>query len=401
MGIEKRGEAQAWFDFFNILQKEPVDVWAEDLYKVFNLINRYRPEEIICKKICGIPTIFFIHSTKRGPALGGTRARPTYLNTANFFRDGLKLSYAMTYKAIWARLPLGGGKAVIYATPQEVCTDEFTQGYGKALNEINAERLKFITGEDVGCGEEFIDKVAKCTTCITGKSVGAGGLGDPSPRTAEGCFLAIKAIVEEADIFSGTLQGKIVAVQGAGKVALPLIKMLLEAGVRVYFSENDGDPVAEIAAQKAQSAGAVRVPKDAILSVPCHIFMPVAIGGVINKNTVARLSSMCRIVIGAANNILDTPEDGVELHHRRIFYAPDYVVNRWGLEWVAQEKNGVTDPVEARKNLTDITKDILNICRVSVENNIAPSEIADLISKQVLNDEVASIEEAFNQLKNS
>ena len=400
MGIERRGEAKNWFEFFRNLQSEPVNLWAEDVFKVFNLINRYRPEEIICKQICGIPTAVFIHSTKRGPALGGTRSLP-YLNMANFFRDGLKLSSAMTYKAIWARLPLGGGKTVIYASQQEVLTDGFTKGYAEFLNEINELRKKFLTGEDIGCGEEFVDRVAKYTPYIAGKSVGAGGLGDPSPMTAAGCFAATKAIVEDGDIFFNTLQDKVAAVQGAGKVASPLIKMLLDSGVRVYFSENDGVLSAEFRAHQAEVLGAQRVAKDAIFSIPCHIFMPYAIGGVINKNTIPRLSPMCRIVIGAANNILDTPEDGIELHRRRIFFAPDYVINRWGLEWVTAESQGVTDPVKAKENLTDIVKDILDILRVSEAKNLPSSEIADVISRKILTDQAESVEEAFEQLKSN
>ena len=182
MGLEKRKEAGQWFKFFKNLQQEPVNLWSEDVFKVFNLINRYQPEEIICKTICGKSVAVFIHSTKRGPALGGTR-RLVYQNMANFFRDGLKLSSAMTYKAIWSRLPLGGGKAVIYASADEM-DKKFAKKFAEFLNEINKLKIRFYTGEDIGFGENFVDMVARHTPYISGKSVTAGGLGDPSPCTA-------------------------------------------------------------------------------------------------------------------------------------------------------------------------------------------------------------------------
>lgn len=393
MSLEKRKDAGIWFSFLRNLQGEKADLWAEDVFKVFNLINRYRPEEIVGKRINNIPVAIFIHSTKRGTALGGTR-RLAYHNMANFLRDGLKLSSAMTYKAIWARLPLGGGKAVIYASEKEI-TENFLKKYAEFLNEINSPNCRFTTGEDIGFSQDLVDVVARHSKFIAGKSVEAGGLGDPSPYTAEGIFTATKAIIEEGSIFSGNLQGKIVSVQGAGKVALPLIKMLLEAGAHVYFSEKDGDPSAEERAKEAEILGAKRVAQELIYSMPCHIFMPCAIGGVINRITIPKLSWMCRVVIGAANNVLDCPEDGVELHNKRIYFAPDYVVNRWGLEWVAQEKEGVTDLFKAKASLSNIAADILRIFSVAREKNIATSELADMVSKTILNGGFANLEEAL------
>lgn len=395
MGLEKRSEAANWFGFFDSLQKEPTSVWSEPVSRVFELIKRYKPEAIIPKMIEGVPVTIFINSTKRGPALGGSRRMATYNDMANFYRDGLKLSAAMTYKAIFARLPLGGGKAVIYASPEEI-TPKFLEEYAKFLNEINTPNVRFFTGEDVGFGEDLVDAVAKHTPYIAGKSVKEGGLGDPSPITAEGIYSAIKAVVEQGGIFNNAnLKEKVCAVQGAGKVALALIGLLLRDRVTVYFSEKDGDPIAEESAKKAEQLGAIRVAQEDIYSKPCHIFSPCAIGGVMNKRTIPKLSWMCKVVLGAANNILDAPEDGIELYKKRIFYAPDYVVNRWGLEWVALEKGGITDLAAAKTRLTDIKTDISNLFKVSREKDIAPSEVSDIISQRVLNNEAVSVEEAL------
>src|SRR5688572_28323567 len=60
----------------------------------------------------GLYTIVAVHSTARGPSLGGCRMW-TYDDSRAAVRDGLRLSRAMTFKAAVANLPLGGGKGVI------------------------------------------------------------------------------------------------------------------------------------------------------------------------------------------------------------------------------------------------------------------------------------------------
>ena len=57
-----------------------------------------------------------VHSTARGPALGGCRMW-TYDDARAAVRDVLRLSRAMTFKAAVAGLPLGGGKGVIMLPP--------------------------------------------------------------------------------------------------------------------------------------------------------------------------------------------------------------------------------------------------------------------------------------------
>jgi len=394
--MENFREAESLFEFLDICQERPIDLWATEYSRVFNLFDKYKPERVVGRTINNVRVAIFIHSTKGGTAVGGTRGL-LYPSMPALLCDGLRLSSGMTYKAIWARLPPAGGKAVIHGTQQELLQDRFCKGYADLLKEINAHKTMFITGEDIGCGEEFVDKVAKHTSYVVGKSKGAGGLGDPSPHTAKGTFLAIKALVENTDIFDGKLQGKICAVQGAGKVALPVIKALLDAGAMVHFSENDGEPFAEERAKEAQGLGAKRVAKDDIYHFAQDIFMPFAVGGVINSQTISALNPGCKLVAGGANNILENPEDGIILHERGINFAPDYVINRWGLEWVTQEKNGITEFAQAEKNMSDIASDALNIYTLSKEKNIAASEIADIIAEKILREEASSIEEAFRQ----
>lgn len=63
-------------------------------------------------KATGLKAIIAVHNTRLGPALGGCRMWP-YADEQQALNDVLRLSRGMTYKSALARLPLGGGKAVI------------------------------------------------------------------------------------------------------------------------------------------------------------------------------------------------------------------------------------------------------------------------------------------------
>ena len=64
----------------------------------------------------GLFCIVAVHSTVRGPSLGGCRMW-TYDDNRAAIRDALRLSEGMTYKSAVAGLPLGGGKGVIALPP--------------------------------------------------------------------------------------------------------------------------------------------------------------------------------------------------------------------------------------------------------------------------------------------
>ena len=102
----------------------------------------------------GLFTMVAVHSTARGPALGGCRMW-TYDDSRAAVRDVLRLSRAMTFKAAVAGLPLGGGKGVIMLRPDEaVLTPErreaVLQDFGDTVEALGGD---YLTAEDVGTGE--------------------------------------------------------------------------------------------------------------------------------------------------------------------------------------------------------------------------------------------------------
>ena len=263
-----------------------------------------------------------VHSTRLGPAAGGTRMK-SYAVPHDALRDGLRLASAMTRKNAVAGLPLGGGKAVLAVpeVPQGERRREILLRYAELVDALGGS---YVTACDMNTSERDMDVVAERTVHVMGRTVEGGGSGSSAPSTAIGVFHGIRAAV--AHVFgSDDLHGRSVLVQGVGAVGRVLAGTLAEAGARVLLADVDDARVEGVAAE----LGAEVVPAEEAVATPCDVFSPCATGGVLTDATIPSLA--CRIVAGAANNQLGAPEDAEGLAGRGILYAPDYVVNAGGI----------------------------------------------------------------------
>jgi len=272
----------------------------------------------------GLIAIVAVHDTTLGPALGGTRVWP-HVDFEAALTDALRLSRGMTFKAAIAGVPFGGGKAVIMADPRTDKTHALLDAYAEMLATLDGQ---YYTGEDVGLTLADADYLRAQTPNVTGTTL--GGSGNPSPVTAQGVFLGLRAAFAHASGGSG-LAGVRVAVQGLGSVGWSLCRQLRDAGARLVVSDIDPERVAEA----VRTLGAEAVAADAIVAADADIFAPCALGGVLSAETIPLLRA--RIVAGAANNQLARHEDAALLTARGVLYAPDYVINAGGLMNVAAE----------------------------------------------------------------
>ncbi len=313
--------------------------------------------------------IIAIHSTALGPALGGTRVW-TYDSIDAALIDVLRLSKGMTYKASLAGLDLGGGKAVLMKDPSRPLTLDTFRAYGRFIDGLGGQ---YVTAEDVGTNEEMMNAVRESTRHVTG-GVYEGGYGDPSPITAIGVFEGIKAAAE-AVFGSPDLQGRTVAVQGAGHVGAYIVKHLSGAGAKVVVSDIDRSKVDDAVARY----GATPCAPDRILSSECDVYCPAALGGVINDRTIGKLR--CRIVAGAANNPLGEERHADELGRRDILYIPDYAINAGGLIHVASEYLGASKEAALSKAVA-IGQTIRRVIRVAREEGITTLAAANAMAEE-------------------
>jgi leucine dehydrogenase len=282
----------------------------------------------------GLKAIIAVHNTNLGPALGGCRMWP-YADEAEAIRDVLRLSRGMTYKSAISNLRLGGGKSVIIGNPRTDKTPELMQAMGRAVERLGG---RYIAAEDSGTGCADIKLMAEQTRHVAGihdKLTGDGTLrsGDPSPATAYGVFVGLRAAVRYR-LGRDDLDGLKVAIQGVGNVGFRLARHLRDAGAQLWVTDIYDDQVR----RAVDELGATPVGADDIFGLDVDVFAPCALGSVINDATLSRLRA--RIVAGAANNQLAEERHGRELMKRAILYAPDYVINAGGIIDVFYEREG-------------------------------------------------------------
>ncbi|MGD9966543.1 MAG: Leu/Phe/Val dehydrogenase [Hyphomonadaceae bacterium] len=313
----------------------------------------------------GYAGIIAVHSTALGPAAGGCRIWD-YDSADDALTDALRLSRGMTYKNAMADLPLGGGKAVIY----RINTDRIDafRKFGEAVERLGG---KYITAEDVGATVADMRAIAGSTSYVAGlpKEAGQAG-GDPSPMTALGVFVSIKALL------GGSVQGRTIAVQGVGAVGFNLARLLTGEGAKLVVAD-----VNKANLQRAEVLGVEIAPVDQIHAVRADVFSPCALGAGLNARTVPELGAP--IICGAANNQLATEEDGVRLIERGVTYAPDYVVNAGGIINVSAEYLGeAAEVVEAR--VRAIAPRLMRVLETAKSENITPHRAADRIVRAKL-----------------
>jgi leucine dehydrogenase len=339
--------------------------------KVFDMLAEMGHEQImLCSDPgCGYRGIIAVHSTRLGPALGGTRFW-TYADDEEAIVDALRLSRGMTYKNAVAGLSLGGGKSIIIGDNTTKDREDIFRAHGRFVESLGG---RYITAEDVGTSTKDMDFVHMETGHVAGL---AGKSGDPSPVTAHGVFRAVQASANRR-WGSDSLEGKTVAIQGCGNVGRYLAGELHEAGARLVVSDLDSAKARRV----ADATGAEIVEGDEIYSVAADIFSPCALGGIINDDTIPLLK--VEIVAGGANNQLLEERHGDALEKRGILYAPDYVANAGGVINVYGEVEG-WDAQRALDKADDIYDTVLRVFEIAEAYKIPTYEAADRVAEQRL-----------------
>jgi leucine dehydrogenase len=321
---------------------------------------------VLCSdKSVGLKAIIAIHNTTLGPALGGTRMW-TYNTDEDAIKDALRLSRGMTYKSALAGLNLGGGKAVVIGNPKTDKSEAMWRAYGRYVEGLAG---RYITAEDVGTSTKDMEHIRMETKYVSGLSEKIGGSDDPSPVTALGVYVGMKAAMKELT-GSDSLAGKSVVVQGVGHVGQYICEHLYKEGAKIYVSDIYEDRLKEMATKyKTEIINAT----DKIFDINADIFCPSALGAIINDDTINKLKF--KIIAGAANNVLlDEKKHGQMLYDKGILYAPDYVINAGGVINVYYELEGYQRE-RALKHAEGIYDTLLDIFATSKKDKI-PTYVA-------------------------
>lgn len=343
-------------------------------WDLFSKVGKYDHEQVL---VCndnktGLKAIIAIHNSTLGPGLGGTRMWH-YGSEEEAIRDVLRLSRGMTYKASISGLNLGGAKAVIIGDSSIDKSEALMRRFGMFVNNLAG---KYITAEDVGTTTQDMEYVNMETDYVVGLPVSRGGGGDPSPVTAYGVYMGMKASAKK-QFGKDSLEGKRIGIMGVGKVGMHLVELVSKENAKVFVSDINQHYLSEAASKY----GATVV--DDIINLDQDIFAPCALGAILNDDTIPNLK--CAIVAGAANNQLDREDiHGPMLSQKKIAYAPDFLINAGGLINVYSEWNGynrdnaLRDTEKIYQTTLDIyhKADALNMHTQAAANAIAEERIA-------------------------
>lgn len=320
----------------------------------------------------GLTAIVAIHSTKRGPAIGGTRIWKHPDFDAGL-ADALRLSHGMTLKAAIAGLPHGGGKAVIIADAAKDKTPAMLEAYAEMLGHTLGT---YYTAEDVGLSLADADFLRERTPNVLGTT--RGGSKNPSPVTAYGVYLGIRAAVAHA-FGRDAMDGLTFAVQGLGAVGSEVARRIHENGGRIVVA----DVSRERLTRAREAWGARPVDPGAIVSADVDVLVPCALGGVVTELTIPTIRA--KVIAGAANNQLGKADDAECLRRRGILYAPDYVINGAGLMNVAAElEPGGYDQTRVLRRVETIPQALGEIFGRAAADGLSTEAVAEEIARERL-----------------
>ncbi|MBP6090990.1 MAG: Glu/Leu/Phe/Val dehydrogenase [Crocinitomicaceae bacterium] len=333
-------------------------------------MSKYNHEQLLfCNdNATGLKAIIAVHNTVLGPALGGTRMW-AYNNEMEALTDVLRLSRGMTYKNSISGLNLGGGKAVIIGDARTMKSEALMRRFGKFVNSLAG---KYITAEDVGIGTADMVYVNMETNHVVGLP---GKSGDPSPVTAHGVYVGMKACAKE-QFGSDSLTGKKIAVQGVGHVGEYLVAALAKENAEIYVTDIHEPSLKRV----AEKYGAHIVGLNEIYDVDMDIYAPCALGATVNDDTLSRLK--CSIIAGAANNQLQIEDvHGRLVMEKGIIYAPDFALNAGGVINCYSEVKGLSAEWAMTK-AEEIYQTIGNIVKRSKLENVPTYQIANKMAEE-------------------
>jgi leucine dehydrogenase len=346
---------------------------------VFSHIEFDHHEQVVYghDKASGLQAIIAIHNRNLGPALGGCRMWP-YASDEEALRDVLRLSRGMSYKSALARLPLGGGKAVIIGNPHTGKSAALFQAMGDFVDSLGG---RYITAADSGTGVAEMQIMAERTHHVAGagqREAFGGGMrnGDPSPSTAYGVFIGLQAAVKHR-LGRDDLKGLRVAIQGVGQVGFGLAQQLKEAGAELWVTD-----IVEANVRRAvELLGATAVGQNDIYGLAVDVFAPCAMGAIINPQTLEALRAP--VIAGAANNQLAAAELAEELRRRGCLYAPDYAINAGGIIDVCYERNGGST-ADLKAHIEGIGATLAEIFQRAEREGTTTTAVADRMAQERL-----------------
>lgn len=369
---------------------EEIDEWGPE-----KVLQVYNPDT-------GMKGVLVIDNTSTGPGKGGIRFAPS-VTPLEIFR----LARTMTWKCAAAGLPFGGAKGGIIADPNKVDRVSWMKSFAKMIRPYCPSQ--YIAATDVGTTELdmaiFAHEIGDMRAC-TGKPSELGGIPHELGTTGYGVSVALQTafdILKELKIIQLSQKAQTrVVIQGFGNVGSFAARFLDQNGIKVvgvsdvsgfiYNKEENGLNIPKLMKDMKGKAklsdlkdyGYDIRDKDEIFEIALDIFIPAAMGGVINNKTSSKLvGNGVKMVVEAAN-IPTTSDAGEYLHKNKIWIIPDFLANAGGVIGSFVEYQGRTEKEAFDLIEYKISKNIKEVLTEAIMKEENPRKIATELSKQIV-----------------
>jgi glutamate dehydrogenase (NAD(P)+) len=352
----------------------------------FRFADEFGPAKIVHIHVpsAGLKAIVVIDNIARGPAIGGVRMAPDVS-----LEECFRLARAMTLKNAAAGLPHGGGKSVIFAEPRMPV--ERKQAVVRAFAAAIRSLSDYIPGPDMGTDEGCMAWVHDEIGRSVGLPKALGGIPlDEIGATGFGVAVSVQAALPFAGF---SLDGARVGVQGYGAVGQHAARFLAEKGARLVAAADSSATVVDangldlsaLAAHKIAGHSLSTFPdgekrdRDAVIDVPCEIWIPAARPDVLRADNVGRLRTK---LVAQGANIPATLEAEAALHAAGILVLPDFIANAGGVICAAVEYRGGTEAdafAAIARKIADNTCEVLERAKTQ---KCSPREAAVALAEQ-------------------
>jgi glutamate dehydrogenase (NAD(P)+) len=313
------------------------------------------------------------HDNSRGPFKGGLRYHPTV-----DIDEVRALASLMTWKTALMGIPFGGAKGGITVDPNELSElelERLTRRFVQGLHELIGDTTD-IPAPDVNTNAQvmawIMDEYGRINGfhpgVVTGKPVDLFGSVGRAEATGRGVTIAID---EYLKTLNKQIAGSRFVIQGFGNVGSNTARLLSEMGGKIVaigdhtasFHDDAGLDIPSALAWVAKHRvlagwGAPTITHEELLTRPCEVLIPAALGGVIDGDMAKELS--CELVVEGANGPT-TPMGDKILGERGIPLIPDIFANAGGVtvsyfEWTQNIQQFAWEEDRVRSELERIMR---------------------------------------------
>jgi glutamate dehydrogenase (NAD(P)+) len=314
------------------------------------------------------------HNGARGPYKGGIRFHPEV-----DVDEVRALASLMTWKTAVANVPYGGAKGGVNCPADKLEASEVQKIARSFMDKIEKVLgpTRDIPAPDVNTNAQvmawFMDEYGKLhghtPAIVTGKPIALEGSFGRDAATGRGCVFVFR---EAAPHLGLSPADTTFAVQGYGNVGSWAARIMQQLGSKMVAVSDANGAIRSDEGIDANALhdhiskggliteyqGAEAIDPEDLIAVPCDVFIPAALGGMIHEHNADRMQ--CKVLVEGANSPTTPVADQI-LRDKGVYIIPDVMANAGGVvvsyfEWVQNLQHFRWDEREVNDKLGNIMR---------------------------------------------